>query len=45
LEGIGKPGVNLTNINILQNQKMLVKVTRITIRNSDIQKMVVFLWD
>lgn len=45
LEGIGKPGVNLANVNRLQNQDTLVKIVRITIRNSDIQNMVIFLWD
>ena len=44
LEGIGKPGVNSTNIQIIENPKKLVKVTRLIIRKSDIAKMVVYLW-
>ena len=44
LEGIGKPGVNSTNIQTVENPKKLVKVTRLIIRESDIKKMVVYLW-
>lgn len=44
LEGIGKPGVNSTNIQTLENPKKLVKVTRLVIKKSDIVKMVIYLW-
>ena len=44
LEGIGKPNVNSTNIQTVENPKKLVKVTRLLIKNSDIAKMVIYLW-
>ena len=44
LEGIGKPGVNSTNIQTVENPKKLVKVTRLVIKKSDIVKMVIYLW-
>lgn len=44
LKGIGKPGVNSTNIQTLENPKKLVKVTRLVIKKSDIVKMVIYLW-
>ncbi len=44
LEGIGKPGVNSTNIQIIENPKKLVKVTRLVVKDLDIAKMVIYLW-
>lgn len=44
LEGIGKPDVNSTNIQNVENPKKLVKVTRLVIKDSDIAKMVIYLW-
>jgi len=44
LEGIGKSGVNSTNIQTVENPKKLVKVTRLLIKDSDIAKMVIYLW-
>ncbi|MBA3064152.1 hypothetical protein FP803_01810 [Candidatus Woesearchaeota archaeon] len=44
LEGIGKPGVNSTNIQTVENPKKLVKVTRLIVKESDIKKMVIYLW-
>jgi len=43
LEGIGKPGVNSTNIQIIENPKKLVKVTRLVVKDLDIAKMVIYL--
>ncbi len=49
-EGIGKPGVNSTNIKtsmpgvVFEDPKKLVKVTRLVIKESDIVKMVIYLW-
>lgn len=43
-EGIGKPGVDSTNIQTAENPKKLVRVTRLIIREADIKKMVVYLW-
>ena len=45
LEGIGKPGVNFTNIQTVENPKKLVKVTRLIVKESEIEKMVIYLWD
>lgn len=45
LEGIGKPGVNSTNIQTVENPKKLVKVTRLIVKESEIEKMVIYLWD
>ena len=44
LEGIGKPGVNSTNIQIVENPKKLVKITRLIVKESNIEKMVIYLW-
>ena len=44
LEGIGKADVNSTNIQIVKNPKKLVKITRLVIKDSDIAKMVIYLW-
>jgi len=44
LEGIGKPGVDSTNIQTVEKPKKLVKVTRFVIKKSDIVKMVIYLW-
>lgn len=44
LEGIGKQGINSTNIQTVENPRKLVKVTRLIIRESDIAKMVIYLW-
>ncbi len=43
-EGIGKPGVNSTNIQTVENPKKLVKITRLIVKESDIKKMVIYLW-
>ena len=44
LEGIGKLGVNSTNIQTVENPKKLVKVTRLIVKESEIEKMVIYLW-
>ena len=44
LEGIGKADVNSTNIQIVENPKKLVKITRLVIKDLDIAKMVIYLW-
>ena len=44
LEGIGKLGVDSTNIQTVESPKKLVKITRLIIRESDIEKMVIYLW-
>ena len=44
LEGIGKTGVNFTNIQTVENPKKLVKVTRLVVKESEIEKMVIYLW-
>lgn len=44
LEGIGKPGVDSTNIQTVENPKKLVKVTRLVVKKSAIAKMVIYLW-
>ena len=43
-EGIGKPGVNSTNINEKENPKKLASVKRIVVKNNKITKMVVYAW-
>ncbi|MDD5086371.1 MAG: hypothetical protein PHV16_01335 [Candidatus Nanoarchaeia archaeon] len=43
-EGIGKPGVNSTNINQDENPKKLAKVIRIVAKNNSIARMVVYAW-
>jgi len=44
LEGIGKPDVNFTNIQTVENPKKLVKITRLVVKESEIEKMVIYLW-
>lgn len=44
VEGIGKPGVNSTNINEAESPRKLAAINRITVRESNIARMVVYAW-
>jgi hypothetical protein len=44
IEGIGKPGVNSTTIASQKDLKSIIKVERIVILNSDIVRMVIYVW-
>ena len=44
-EGIGKPGINSTNINEEENPKKLAAVTRIVAKDNNIARMVVYVWE
>ncbi|MBN1156764.1 hypothetical protein JXA85_04050 [Candidatus Woesearchaeota archaeon] len=43
-EGIGKPGINSTNIKEQDDVKSIIKVERIVVMNSDIARMVIYVW-
>jgi len=44
IEGVGKPGVNSTNVYEKEKPKHIVTTSRLLIRNSMPTKMVVYLW-
>lgn len=43
-EGIGRPGVNSTNIEEVSDPKHLIKVIRFVVYNSEPARMVAYLW-
>ena len=44
IKGVGKPGVNITNLNATEHPTDIIKIYRFVIYNSTMVRMGIYLW-